>query len=525
MSITPAQPTPLSVDYTSRDFYSLRQDLIERVQSRVNGNAGYNWTASDPADFGVALIEAFAYLGDVTAYYTDRIANENYISTAIQRKNILNIAAQYGYRPVGYSQAYTNLTFTNTSASIVTIPAGTVVYGSILTGDKLDIATTIYFSTLYEITVPAKVGASPGSETVSAAEGITISNLNGETTAYGELLGSSSGLPEQDFVLDEVPVVDGSVTVYVKEGDDWSAWTEVLHIIDYGPTDMVYTTTLSADDTVIISFGDGQSGKIPTIYSELRAVYTVGGGAQGNVPAGTIDTLHIIPGLSESQVAAASAYLTVANLEVALGGGDAESNDGIRQDAPQSIRALNRAVTLEDFESLAITSGAGKAKAKASTWSSVTLYISPPRTATDTDQSPGLDSAGDPSYEWNILKSEVLDFITPKVLIGTSLTISPPVYVDCVINLQYTKTNQYTDSQVEANIKKDLLSAFGYNGMDFKDTIYPQDIEFVLQQTKGVKTVKVLDLHRQGGSGLNTLIGLEYEIFRFKEENTSIGIM
>lgn len=89
--------TPATIDYTNRDFYSLRQDLIARVKSRIP-----SWYGSDPSDFGLALVEAFAYLGDVTGYYIDRVANEGTLATASQRASIINLAQIYGYTPAGY---------------------------------------------------------------------------------------------------------------------------------------------------------------------------------------------------------------------------------------------------------------------------------------------------------------------------------------------------------------------------------------------------------------------------------------
>ena len=51
--VTPVSNIPISVDYTSKDYYVLRDELIARVQDRIP-----EWTASDPSDFGVALVEA-----------------------------------------------------------------------------------------------------------------------------------------------------------------------------------------------------------------------------------------------------------------------------------------------------------------------------------------------------------------------------------------------------------------------------------------------------------------------------------
>ena len=516
MSITPVSNIPIAIDYTGRDYYSLREDLIARIQDRVP-----EWTASDPADFGVALVEAFAYLGDMVSFYIDRTANESFIQTATQRDSILNIAQTYGYIPAGFRQATVDITFSNSSDANITIPSGTVVSAQVVSND---IVETVYFTTNVDATVPALVDDIPGEDTVSASEGRSVTLVSDVANTYGELVGTSTGTPGMRFELGETPVVDGSIEVYVQDGDVYSKWTQVQHLLDFGPTDLVYSVFLNQDNIVSITFGDGVSGSIPTIYSEVRAKYTVGGGAIGNVSANLVDTIEYIPGLSEGQVTAIQGAVTLTNTATALGGADPESNDQIRVSAPSSLRSGNRAVTLKDFADLSLSvSGIGKANATATIWTSVTIYIAPSRTAIDTDPAPGLDDLGDPTAEYIRLKANLEDFLTDKVLIGTSVTVQPPTYVDVVANIQYTKLQQYTTEEVELNIKNALLTGFGYTGVKFQDTIYPQDIEFVLQQTSGIQTVKVLDLHEEGGSGLTTLTGGPGEIFRFTEDNTSLS--
>jgi uncharacterized phage protein gp47/JayE len=491
MSVTPVSNIPISVDYTGRDYYSLRESMIARVQDRIP-----EWTASDPSDFGVALVEAFAYLGDVMAYYIDRTANEAFLKTAVQRQSILNIAQTYGYIPAGYRQANLSVVFSNSSDTSITIPAGTVVSGDVVFGDVVE---TVYFTTTADSIVDAAVGD-------------------------GELIGTADGSPDMSFDLLETPVVDGSINVYVQDGDVYSKWTQVQHLIDYGPSDTVYTVFLNENNVVTINFGDGVSGAIPTAYSEIRAKYVVGGGTIGNVSSNTLTNIFYVTGLSESQLTALQGSVTVTNPGTGIGGSDPESNDQIRIAAPASIRSGNRAVSLNDFADIALSvSGVGKAKANASIWTSVTVYIAPSRTALDTDPQPGLDDNGDPSAEYLRLKKDVETVLADKLLIGTSVTIQPPTYVDVVVNLQYAIIDQYTPAEVESNIKTALLTGFGYLGVNFKDTIYPQDLEFVIQQAPGVKTIKVLNLFELGGSGLNTLVGGPGELYRFTEANLSLG--
>jgi Baseplate J-like protein len=511
---------PISVDYTSKDYYSIREELIARIQSRMN-EAGTVWTAADPADFGVALVEAFAYMGDLISFYIDRSANESFISTATQRASVLNIAQTYGYIPAGYRQAFTTLQFINNSNTEVTIPAGSVVSGDVVIGDTVQ---TVYFTTDADCVIIEKIGGAAGSQNVSATEGRSVTLVSDTANAYGELIGTSSGSPSSQYELGETPVVDGSIEIYVQDGDVYSKWEQVQHLLDAGPTDLVFEVTSDENDRVLITFGDGISGQIPVRFSEIRAKYIVGGGSIGNVSTGVLTTISYLPGLTENQTTAIQSGVTVTNTEVAIGGSNPESLDQIRISAPLSLRANNRAVTLQDFADLALgVSGVGKASAAAEIWTSVTVYIAPSRVATDTDRAPGLDDAGDPTVEYDTLKSDVELQLSDKTLLGTTVTIQPPTYVDAIITLAYTKLNQYTTTEVETAIKSSLLTNFGYTGMNFQDTIYPQDIEFVLQQVSGVKTIRVTVLHRQGGSGLNTLVGEPNEIFRFLEENISIG--
>jgi hypothetical protein len=517
MSITPVSSIPVSIDYTGRDYYSLREALIARIQERVP-----DWTAADPADFGVALVEAFAYLGDVVSYYIDRTANEAFLQTAVQRSSLLNIAQTFGYIPAGYRQASLTLTFSNSSNGIVTIPAGSVISGDVTVGDAV---ITVYFTTTEAAVIPAIVGESPGTDSVIATEGKSIILIAEDVNTYGELIGTSDGVPDMSFELSQTPVVDNSIEIYVQDGDVYSKWTQVQHLIDYGPTDLVYAVFTDDNNVVSINFGDGVSGVIPTSYSEIRAKYTVGGGALGNVPTDTVVTINSITGLSEAQVTALQADVTVTNSTVGVGGADPESNDQIRLSAPAALKSGNRAVTLKDFSDIAVAvSGVGKANATASVWTSVTLYIAPSRNALDTDVAPGLDDNGDPTAEFNTIKTLVETALADKVLIGTTVTVVEPTYIDVILNFQYAKLAQYTSTEVETNLKNALLTGFGYNGVKFQDTIYPQDIEFVLQQTPGVKTVKVLNLYRSGGSSaLTTLSGSAGELFRFSEANLSIS--
>lgn len=489
--------------------------MIARAKDRLP-----NWTASDPSDFGIALIEAFAYMGDVMSYYIDRNINEAFIATATQRDSVLNLAQTYGYIPAGYRPSDVSVTFFNSTANSITIPQGTVISGDVVIGDTVE---TVYFTTSTDAICDPLVDA--GEATIQATSGRSVTLISANSNAYGELIGTSTGKSGQIWSLLEHPVVDNTVEIYVGDGSSYSKWVRVEHLIDYGPYDQVFTTTADEHDVVYVSFGDGISGQIPINGYEIRATYTIGGGSVSNVPVHTLTTIDYVPGLTHTAFVALQSNITVDNLVAAIGGSDPETLDQIRYLAPIALRANNRAVTLEDFISLALqVGGVGKAMPSSTIWTSVTLYIAPTRTAIDSDIAPGLNSDNTPSEEYLSLATKVADTLSSKMLIGTTLTVQPPTYVDVLTNIVYTKFPQYTDAEIQSAIKTKMVTEFGYVNNTFNQTIYPQDIEFVLQQVPGVKNAYLTVLCKLvGGSGVGTLTGAANEIFRFQEANLNVS--
>lgn len=58
-----------------------------------------DWTAREDDDFGVALIDLWAYVADVLTFYQERTANEAYLRTARHRDSLRRLAALLDYRP------------------------------------------------------------------------------------------------------------------------------------------------------------------------------------------------------------------------------------------------------------------------------------------------------------------------------------------------------------------------------------------------------------------------------------------
>jgi uncharacterized phage protein gp47/JayE len=78
----------------------------------------------DPADFSVALLDAWATVADVLAFYQERIANEGYLRTATERLSVQQLARLAGYALRPGVAASVFLAYTLDPGVDVEIPAG-----------------------------------------------------------------------------------------------------------------------------------------------------------------------------------------------------------------------------------------------------------------------------------------------------------------------------------------------------------------------------------------------------------------
>lgn len=69
-------------------------------------------TTRDGDDASIALLDAWAIVGDVLTFYQERIANEGYLRTALERRSVLELARLVGYAPRPGVAASTFLAFT-----------------------------------------------------------------------------------------------------------------------------------------------------------------------------------------------------------------------------------------------------------------------------------------------------------------------------------------------------------------------------------------------------------------------------
>jgi hypothetical protein len=515
-----------SIDYTSRDFFSIREDLITRIKNRVDAN-GKVWNGSDPADFGVAIVEAFAHVGDLTNYYIDRAANESYIGTATQRQTLLNLASMYGYQVSGWRQAYVDVTISNSGATSLVVPANTLFSVTITVTTNGSSTTYQEYYTLQDDVTVGGGGTAAGvlihGRNVSAIDS-NAADVSDPYDIPGERLGYSDGFSNQSYRLKYNQVAEGTVEVFVRNGNSFDKWSEVTNLSEYGPQEFVYTITYDGDNYAYINFGDGVSGSIPVFGDDIKAQYYVGGGLIGNIEGGKSFSIVSVP-LSSGVLKADLTPISVSNSESGYGGEDPESNDSIRLNAPAALRSSQRAVSLDDFKSLALSvAGVGKAAAYASAPTSINVYVGPSVSDTSNDYFPGFAANGTTlKTSWTDLQSIVSSEFGGRTQIGTTVTILPPAYVPADVVVEYVAETGYSDSQIITALNAGVVFDYGYNYLDFNQNIRPEKLEQSLSSIDGVDSVKVVELYRNGASAARTtLVPAAGEYFVFKDVNTKI---
>jgi hypothetical protein len=92
-NICPPEPklTP-EIDYLAKDYASFRRLMLDRLAAVMP-----QWRERNPADMGIALVEALAYTADQLSYQQDAVATEAYLATARQRISVRRHARLMDY--------------------------------------------------------------------------------------------------------------------------------------------------------------------------------------------------------------------------------------------------------------------------------------------------------------------------------------------------------------------------------------------------------------------------------------------
>jgi predicted phage baseplate assembly protein len=271
-------------------------------------------------------------------------------------------------------------------------------------------------------------------------------------TQRDEVVGGSTGRPDQTFRLAFTPVLKGTLHLEVDEGQGFEPWVEVEDFFASKRDDTHFVLNRTTGE---IRFGDGEHGRIPVANVDnpdgniVARLYRYGGGKKGNAAAGTLKNL-----LGGNVGVDAN---SITNLRPAVGGRDEETLEEGKRRAPQALKNKCRAVTTKDFEELTRQApGVQRAKALPLTHprfsgvqvpGAVTVIIVP-----DSDEPNPFPSEG--------MVRTVCAYLDQRRLLTTELYVIPPTYHLVRVRAQVVAQGDADLAEVKRNVEDRLLTYF-----------------------------------------------------------------
>ncbi|MGH7232286.1 MAG: putative baseplate assembly protein, partial [Nitrospiraceae bacterium] len=340
---------------------------------------------------------------------------------------------------------------------------------------------------------------SPGMMFKYVRKTVTI-NANVALATHGEtvteVLGSGDAAQaNQRFILKKPPLTytasstasgaQSSLQVRVNS----VLWEESPRLFGLDARSENYLIHIDDDGKAGVLFGDGERGaRLPTGVGKAAATYRSGIGLSGMVGAGKLTLLMTRP----------LGIRGVTNPLPASGAADPESRDNARANAPLTVLAMGRIVSLQDAEDFARAfAGIGKAHAIAVwrngvQWIHLTVASEAPVPSQDGTVTALSDHRIDAGSQ---LGQHLVEAIEQSK--EPSLRIRVDTYQPVFFNLgaNVLIDPRYVWADVELAIKTALADAFAFERRAFGHAVTIAEVVRVVQSVAGVVFVDIDGLH------------------------------
>ena len=319
-------PANNALKVTGIDFDTIRSNLKTFLSSQ-NEFKDYDFEGSTIA----TLLDLMSYNTYYQSIYTNMVANEMFLDSAILRDNVVSNAKLLGYTP------------SSAQGSTATIRVNVTPSGS---PDSLTVAkNTVFTSTIdgvdYTFVTPEQsvILRDSGSYTAD----LTIKEGTPVTHRF-----SVNSIDPKQYVIPNPDADTSSLTVSVQvsssntTSNTYSLATNITNVDENSP---VYYLQENLDGKFELTFGDGVLGNRLQDGNIVIANYRVTNGTATNGANNFISPATI----------GGESNFTVTLVEAASGGADRETIDSIKFNAPKSFQAQNRAVTTNDYKNIVVS--------------------------------------------------------------------------------------------------------------------------------------------------------------------------
>ena len=575
-----------TVQYLNRDFDSLKAQLINFAKIYYP-NTYNDFTDASP---GMMLIEIASYVGDVLSFYTDNQIQENFLQFAKQRKNLLAIAYNFGYRPKVTSASSVNVNVYQAVPSTIVNSEYVPDFGyALILEEGTQLQSSINNTAFY---INEKIDFSN-----SGSSPIDISVLNYEPGTGIPLFyllqktakATAGALTTTTFTFNNperfptVTLTDNNIIDIISIVDsDNNKWYEVPYLAQdtiFEPTANIeannqtlaqysdvtpyllklkkvprrFVSRFKTNNSLELQFGPGISSgadeeiipnpdniglglpygvdKMTTawdpsnfLYTQtyglapsnttLTVTYLKGGGATSNIPSNTLTNriggtnTFAGSGLNSTMQNTVINSLAFNNDEAAIGGGDGDTNEEIRQNSLAMYPTQLRTITEDDYiiRTLSLPSKFGLiSKAYVTQDMGISVNYSTDLLAT---QNPNAISLYILSKNINnnltlsnlALKQNLKTFLSEYRMLTDGVNIKDAFIINIGVNFDIIVRPNYNNKLVLNNCLTALQSYFNIDKWQINQPIILSDIYSNLDQIEGVQTVQQVSIINKAGT-------------------------
>jgi len=253
----------------------------------------------------------------------------------------------------------------------------------------------------------------------------------------------------------------------VRIGDE--QWHQVAHLNQSESTDRHFMVKTTEEGFLKLQFGDDRQGRMPPPgLNNVRINYRLGAGRRGGVPAGSLEQLVQPHPLVES----------VQQPFEAIGGSDMELPEHIRERAPASLLALERAVSITDFEQLAMQ--------HRSVWQARAFYhIGSAGRRDKVEVVIALVDGKMPDFN---MREEIADYLqqraVPTVKVEVVSYLPREIEINIDIRVDYTT---YEADKVVIKVRKAIAETFSASRRGINQALHLSEIYAAVEQVPGVE--------------------------------------
>jgi hypothetical protein len=328
------------VNFTNLDFDQIKTTLRDYL--RANSNfTDYNFDGSNLS----SILDVLAYNTYITSYNANMVANELFIDSATLRENVVALARNIGYVPRSKKAASAVISFFVDTTNITPSP-------STLTLKKGPVAATanqfgnqsFIFSILDDITVPV-INNIASFDNIKVYEGILLSS----SFTY------TSNNPNQKFVLQNSGIDTDLISVIVKSSQNTNVSNKYSYqdsLFEINGESKVFFLQEIQDERYEIFFGDNVFGKSLSEGSYIEISYISTNGDSANGISNFSFSGRLIYNRNSQEYIITSGISLLSTGSISSGGESIESVESIKKFAPRIYASQNRALTVNDYETL-----------------------------------------------------------------------------------------------------------------------------------------------------------------------------